>query len=83
MASLTTTVTVAVSLPPELVAVMVKTFDAKSTVGVPEITPVLVSKFNPVGRSGETVHEITAPPLEVGVTVDIATSFVKLKEFGE
>ena len=76
-------VTVAVSLPPELVAVMVKTFDAKSTVEAPEITPVPVSKFKPFGKAGEILHEVTKPPLEVGVTADIATSLIRLKEFGE
>ena len=45
--------------------------------------PVLVSKFNPVTMTGEIVQEVAAPPLKVGVTVDIAASLVKVNEFGE
>ena len=54
-------------------------------VGVPEISPVDVSKFSPSGNTtGEIDHDTTAPPLLVGVAVgDIATSFVKTNEAGE
>ena len=45
-------------------------------VGVPEIAPVDASKVRPIGSAGETDHEVTAPPLEVGV---IGHS-IKLKE---
>ena len=76
-------VTVAVSLPPVLVAVIVYTVDTARTVGVPEITPVLVSKLSPVERAGVIDQDVTAPPLLVGVTVDIGTSLVKVNEFGE
>ena len=82
-ASLTTMVTVAVSVPPEFVAVIVYTINTESVVEVPEITPVLVSKLIPVGSVGDIDQDVTAPPLLVGVTVDIATSLVKVNEFGE
>ena len=51
-------------------------------VGVPLISPVEVSKDNPAGRDGETDHDVTAPPLEVGVTAVIAVPFVRVNEFG-
>ena len=35
-------------------------------VGVPEMTPVEVSRDKPAGRDGETAHDTTAPPLDVG-----------------
>jgi hypothetical protein len=41
-------------------------------VGVPEITPVLVEKLNPLGTEGEIDHEVAAPPELVGVRVEIA-----------
>jgi len=47
-------------------------------VGVPEMAPVEVSNDKPAGRVGVIDHESTLPPLEVGVAVVIATSFVKV-----
>jgi hypothetical protein len=47
-------------------------------VGVPEMTPVEVSKARPAGRDGETDHETTVPPFEVGVAAVIAESFVSV-----
>ena len=52
------------------------------TVGVPEIAPVDESSERPVGREGETDHEVMAPPLTVGVTVVMAVPLVKVNEFG-
>ena len=46
-------VTVAVSLPPVLVAVIVYIVDTASTVGVPEITPVPMLRVSPAGKLGE------------------------------
>lgn len=37
------------------------------TVGVPLIAPVDVLKDNPEGRLGDIDHEVTVPPLVVGV----------------
>ena len=50
---------------------------------VPEISPVAVSMFNPVGKVGDIDQERIIPPLFVGVTAVIATSLVKVKEDGE
>ena len=53
------------------------------TVGVPEMAPVDVEKERPAGsEDGEIDHEVTAPPLEVGVTVVMVVSLVKLSELG-
>tara|TARA_B100001113_G_scaffold339951_1_gene323701 strand:+ start:1548 stop:1676 length:129 start_codon:yes stop_codon:yes gene_type:complete len=41
-----------------------------------------VSKVRPEGRDGEIDQDVTVPPLEVGVTVVIATPFVKTEELG-
>ena len=46
------------------------------------MAPVEVSNERPEGRFGETDQEVTAPPLEVGVTVVIVVPFVSVKEFG-
>tara|TARA_Y100000768_G_C23903193_1_gene646233 strand:+ start:250 stop:429 length:180 start_codon:yes stop_codon:yes gene_type:complete len=47
-------------------------------VGVPEMTPVEVSRDKPAGSDGETDHETTVPPLEVGVAEVIAESLVSV-----
>ena len=53
------------------------------TVGVPEMAPVDVEKERPAGsEDGEIDHDVTAPPLEVGVTVVMVVSLVKLSELG-
>ena len=52
-------------------------------VGVPEIVPVDVSMDKPAGNAGETDHEVTAPPEDVGVTLVIAEFFAIVNEFGE
>ena len=51
-------------------------------VGVPLIAPVEVSKERPAGSVAEIDHDVTVPPLEVGVTVVIAESFVKERVLG-
>ena len=80
--SFTCIVTVAVPLPPALVAVTVYEVDDETTVGVPLIAPVVVLKDNPVGSDGEIDQEVTAPPLDDGVTVVIVVPLVRVKELG-
>ena len=50
--------------------------------GVPEIAPVEESSDNPAGSEGDTDHEVTVPPLVVGVTVDMVVPLVSVSEFG-
>ena len=52
--SLTTMVTLAVSVPPVLVAVIVYDAEDVTAVGVPLIEPVEVSSDKPAGRDGDT-----------------------------
>ena len=52
------------------------------TVGVPLISPVDESIERPDGRLGEIDQVTTAPPLDVGLTGDIAMPLVSVKEFG-
>ena len=61
VASFTTMVRIAVSLPPVLVAVMVYCAEAVIAVGVPLMTPVEASRDIPDGRPGETDHVSTCP----------------------
>ena len=79
---MTTMVTVAVSLPPVLLAVTVYTAEAVIAVGVPLMAPVDESKDKPAGRDGETDHEVIVPPFTVGVTVVIAVPLVSVNELG-
>ena len=53
-----------------------------TAVGVPLMVPSDVSKDKPAGRVGEIAQDDTVPPLAVGVTDVIATSLVKVNEFG-
>ena len=76
--SLTWIVIVPFPLPPRFVAVTVYTVDGETTVGVPLISPVAASKIRPVGRGGEMVHELTAPPLRDGVTAPIGAPLVRV-----
>ena len=46
------------------------------------MAPVETSKDKPAGSDGETDHETTAPPLDVGVTAVMAESLASVKEFG-
>ena len=41
-----------------------------------------VSRDRPAGREGETDHEVTGPPLVVGVTVVMAVPFVRVNDVG-
>ena len=79
---MTTMVTVAVALPPVLVAVTVYVADAVIAFGVPEMVPVEVSKESPPGNVGDTDHETTVPPLEVGTAAAITEPLVKVNELG-
>ena len=57
----------AVADPPELVPVMVNIVRGMSSVGVPVISPVAVSRARPDGRLGLTVHDTIVPaPVVVG-----------------
>jgi len=75
-------VTVVVALPPVLVAVTVYTADAVISVAVPERAPVEIEKERPVGSVGVIDHDVTVPPLEVGVAVVIAVPVVSVNELG-
>ena len=75
-------VTPAVVLPPVLVAVTVYVAELVMAVGVPEMAPVEESSDKPDGSEGETDHEVTGPPLAVGVTVVMAVPFVNVNELG-
>ena len=59
-----------------MVAVTVYTTAAEVTVGVPLISPVEVERVIPVGSDGEIDHDVTVPPLDVGVAVTITESLV-------
>ena len=72
----------AVALPPVLVAVTVYVAEEDSSVGVPEIEPVVAEKARPPGSVGVIVQDTTAPPLELGVAADIAWSLVNVSELG-
>ena len=80
--SFTWMVTVAVSLPPALLAVTVYAVEFETAVGVPEIAPVVLSNARPAGRAGEIDQDVTVPPLEVGVMVVSATFLVSGSELG-
>ena len=82
MTALTVMLTVAVSLPPVFVAVMVYVVAVLSAVGVPEMVPSVVLKVNPPGSEGEMDHVTTAPPLTVGVTEVMAVPLVRVNESG-
>ena len=77
---MTTMVTLAVSVPPVLVAVMVYDAEDVTAEGVPLMAPVEVSSANPAGSDGETEYETTVPPVEVTVAVVMAVPFVSVYE---
>ena len=79
---MTVMVTVAVSLPPVLVAVTVYVVEVLSSVGVPEMVPSVVLNVRPPGREGEMDHVTTSPPLTVGVTEVMAVPLVSVNESG-
>ena len=74
--------TMAVALPPVLLAVTVKYVEEVMEVGVPLIAPVVLENDRPAGNDGEIDHEETVPPLEVGVSADMVTSLVNESELG-
>ena len=51
--------------PAELLAQMVNTAPASTTLGVPDMVPVLVSKFRPEGKVALISHEVTPPDVLV------------------
>ena len=53
-----------------------------TAVGVPLIAPGEESRASPAGRDGDVDHEVTAPPVEVGVAVVMAVFFVSENELG-
>ena len=71
-----------VALPPVLLAVTVNVVAEVTTVGVPEMAPLEVSKERPLGRVAEMDHEVTVPPLDVGVTVVMAVFLVRVRVLG-
>ena len=54
----------------------------ETAVGVPLMAPVDESRERPAGSDGETDHEVTGPPLVVGVTVVMAVPLVNVNVFG-
>ena len=46
------------------------------------MAPVALSSDKPDGSEGETDHEVTAPPVDVGVTVVMAVPLVRVRELG-
>ncbi len=46
------------------------------------MAPVVESRERPVGSDGETDHEVTVPPVVVGVTVVMAVPLVSVNVFG-
>ena len=49
-----------------------------TVVGVPEIVPVELEMERPAGRDGETDHETTVPPVEVGAKALMAVPLVSV-----
>ena len=61
-----------------------------TAVGVPLMAPVEESRASPAGRDGDVDHEVTVPPMEIGVAVVMAVPFVNVNglplyetEYGE
>ena len=77
---MTTMVTLAVSVPPVFVAVIVYDAEDVTAVGVPLMAPVDVSSDKPAGSDGETEYETTVPPVEVTVSVVMAVPFSRVSE---
>ncbi len=76
--SLTVMVTVAVELPPVLLAVTVYCVVEETAVGVPLMAPVELENKRPAGNDGEIDQEVTAPPRTLGVAVVMAVPFSKV-----
>ena len=75
---MTVMVRVVESLPPVLLAVTVSVAEDVTAVGVPLMEPVEESSERPAGSEGETDHEVTVPPPDVGVMVVMAVPLVKV-----
>ena len=45
--------------------------------------PLVEPKERPLGRLGSISHDVTAPPLTLGVLVVIVVPFVRVSELGE
>ena len=56
--------------------------NVESMVGLPLISPVVASMDKPLGKAGWIAHEVTVPPLYVGVTSVMAVPFVSTNELG-
>ena len=87
---MTVMVTVAVELPPVLLAVTVYCVEEDTAVGVPLIAPVELENRRPAGKLGEIVQEVTVPPPALGVAVVMVVPLVKVNglpvywmEYGE
>ena len=46
------------------------------------MAPVELLRDKPDGSEGETDHDVTGPPLEVGVTVVMAVPLARVNVFG-
>ena len=77
-ASFTVMLTVAVSVPPVLLAVTVYCVVDVIAVGVPEISPLVVENESPAGSEGEIDQEVIVPPLTLGVAAVMAVPLVKV-----
>ena len=64
----------AVAEPPEFVPIMVNIVRVRSSVGVPDISPVAESRARPAGKLGLTPH-VTMTPLPV-VVGDVGRSLL-------
>ena len=69
--------------PPELLAQTVYVVEACSIVGVPQMLPLVEPKESPFGKAGLMAHEVTGPPLAVGVLVLMAELLVNDMFSGE
>ena len=66
----------AVALPATLVAVTTYAVAGVTVVGVPEMAPLAVLRLRPVGSAGDTEYVAIAPPLLLGVLVEMAVPAV-------
>ena len=76
---MTTMVTLAVSVPPVLVAVIVYVAEEVTAVGVPLSTPDEESE-RPAGSDGDTDHVTTVPPIEIAGVAAMAVPLVSVNE---
>ena len=69
--------------PPELLAQTVYVVEACSTVGVPQMLPLVEPNERPLGKAGLISQDVTAPPPLEGVLVVIAVLLVNVMFSGE